>query len=590
VLIKRLSDDLMNGPVIALANDGCPNGKMRGARKRSKEKRGGRMERNGAKRGATIWGSTLLMLVLVGSVLAGEGERTGRVDRPNIVLILLDDAGYGDLSSYGAKAIETPQLDRLGREGMRLTDGHAAAATCTPSRYAILTGEYAFRRTGTGVLPGDAGLVLDPNRLTLPGMLQRAGYVTGVVGKWHLGLGPAGGPDWNGEIRPSANDVGFDEAFLMAATGDRVPTVYVRNRSVVGLDPSDPIEVSYRAAIGTWPTGRSHPEELRLVPSHGHDMTIVNGISRIGWMTGGRSALWKDEQMADLFAQEAISFLERHRERPFFLYFATHDPHVPRTPHPRFVGKTGMGPRGDALVQMDWSVGQILETLDRLGLTQQTLVIATSDNGPVVDDGYRDEAVEKLGTHRPAGPWRGGKYSNFEAGTRVPFLVRWPGQVRVGVSSALLSQVDLFASLASLVGQPLEKGVAPDSQPLLDALLGRSLRGRQQLVLQAGSLSLREGEWKYIEPGVGRPRSEETGIELGNDRSPQLYHLGRDPGETVNLARQQFARTSRMAGELRRIREGAPPTGRKPAVRVAPPPSNRPPSIRTPLNRLENPR
>lgn len=249
-------------------------------------------------------------------------------DRPNIVLIYADDLGYGDVSAYGATSLQTAHVDRLARAGRRFTDAHSPAATCTPSRYALLTGEYAFRRPGTGVLPGDAALVIEPGRTTLASMLRRAGYATGVVGKWHLGLGPKGGPDWNGEIAPGPNDVGFDDAFIMAATGDRMPTVYVDNRRVVGLDPADPIRVSYSEPIGDWPTGRVNPEALTMRPSHGHDMTIVNGISRIGYMTGGRAALWKDEDMADVFTRKAVSYIEQRRDKPFFLYFATHEPHV----------------------------------------------------------------------------------------------------------------------------------------------------------------------------------------------------------------------------------------------------------------------
>ena len=189
----------------------------------------------------------------------------------------------------------------------------------------------------------------------------------------------------------------------MAATGDRVPTVYVENRRVVGLDPSDPISVDYSRKVGTWPTGAEHPELLKMHPSHGHDQTIVNGISRIGYMTGGTAALWKDEDMADVFTRRAVSFIEQHRAAPFFLYFAPHDPHVPRVPNARFVGATTMGPRGDAIAQFDWSVGEVLAALDRLQLADNTIVIVTSDNGPVVDDGYEDDAVAKLGTHRPSG-------------------------------------------------------------------------------------------------------------------------------------------------------------------------------------------
>jgi arylsulfatase A-like enzyme len=474
----------------------------------------------------------------------------------NVILIYADDLGYGDVSAYGATAVSTPNIDRLAREGLRFTDGHSPAATCTPSRYALLTGEYAFRKQGTGVLPGDAALVIEPGRTTLASMLRTAGYMTGVVGKWHLGLGPAGGPDWNSVITPGPEHIGFDYAFIMAATGDRVPTVYVENRRVVGLDPADPIKVSYTTPIGDWPTGKANPEQLKVAPSHGHDMTITSGISRIGYMTGGKAALWRDEDMADVFTSRAVAFIERHRDRPFFLFFATHDPHVPRVPHPRFVGKTSMGPRGDAIVQTDWSVGEILAALDRLKLADDTLVIFTSDNGPVIDDGYKDDAVAKLGSHKPSGPFRGGKYSHFEAGTRVPFIVRWPGRVKPGVSDALVSQVDFPGSFAALLSQPLPS-TAPDSQNTIAAFLGESRTGRTQLVEQAGGQALRVRQWKFIEASK-RPRMN-ANTELGNDAVPQLYDLATDPGETRNLAEMHPERVKEMAALLQKIRnQGGP--------------------------------
>jgi arylsulfatase A-like enzyme len=314
-------------------------------------------------------------------------------DRPNIVLIYADDLGYGDVTCNGARAGLTPNVDRLARQGLNFTDAHASSATCTPSRYALLTGEYPWRKKGTGVLPGDARLIVEPGRTTLASALKAAGYRTGVVGKWHLGLGEKT-LDWNGVLTPGPLEVGFHESFIMAATGDRVPCVYVRGHRVVGLDPADPIEVRYDRPFPDLPTGKTHPELLRLHPSHGHDMAIVDGISRIGYMKGGRSALWKDEDMADTFTREAVAFVERSKSEPFVLYFATHDIHVPRVPHPRYAGKSGMGPRGDAIVEFDDSVGAVLRALDERGLTDNTLVILTSDNGPVVGEGYRDGAVE----------------------------------------------------------------------------------------------------------------------------------------------------------------------------------------------------
>jgi len=485
--------------------------------------------------------------LLPGGVKAAE-------KRPrNMVLIYADDLGYGDVGCYGATKVATPNLDKLAREGIRFTNAHSSSATCTPSRYAMLTGEYPWRRKGTGVLPGDAPMIIEPGRTTLASVMKRAGYRTGVVGKWHLGLG-AGDVDWNRDLAPGPLDIGFDYCFLIPATGDRVPCVYVENRRVVGLDPDDPIQVSFKGPIGDEPTGKEHPELLKVHPSHGHNQTIINGISRIGYMQGGKAARWVDEDMADTITGKAVAFIEKHKREPFFLYFSTHDIHVPRVPHPRFAGKSGLGPRGDTIVQLDWSVGEILRTLDRLGLAQDTLVIFSSDNGPVVDDGYKDRAVELLGDHRPAGSLRGGKYSAFNAGTRVPVLVRWPDRVQPGVSGALACQIDLPASMAALTGQKLGVGEAPDSVDVSNALLGRTATGRDHLVVHAGTLALIQGDWKYIEPSQGPRMNVNTNIELGNDREPQLYHLSDDLGERDNVATRHPQRVQDLAALLRTIR------------------------------------
>jgi arylsulfatase A-like enzyme len=473
---------------------------------------------------------------------------------PNIVLIYADDLGYGDVSCNGSKTIATPNVDRLAAAGLRFTDAHCAAATCTPSRYALLTGEYAFRQKGTGVLPGNANLIVAPGRTTLASVLQGAGYRTAVVGKWHLGLGD-GELDWNGKIAPGPLEVGFDECLLLPATGDRVPCVYVDGHAVRGLDPEDPIRVSYQDRLGDEPTGKERPDLLKMKWAFGHDKTIVNGISRIGYMTGGNSARWVDEDMAGVFTARAVQFLRQNKDRPFFLFFATHDIHVPRVPHARFVGKTTMGPRGDAIVQFDDCVGRLLDALDELGLADDTLVILSSDNGPVVNDGYVDDSEQKLGDHRPAGPWRGGKYSAFEGGTRVPFVVRWPARVKPGESKALVSQVDLLHSLATLAGQELAAADAPDSQDQLAALLGQDRVGRDHLIEQSASLALREGSWKFILASKGAPFDGATRTELGNAPGDQLYDLAADPGETKNVAAEHPERTQAMRARLLALRE-----------------------------------
>lgn len=479
----------------------------------------------------------------------------GQASKPNVIVIYADDLGYGDLGCYGAKKVATPNIDRLAKKGLRFTNAHTTAATCTPSRYSLLTGEYAWRKPGTGIATGDAAALILPGRSTLPLVFQRAGYQTGVVGKWHLGLGPQGGPNWNGEIKPSPLDIGFNESFIMAATGDRVPCVYVDNRRVVNLDPNDPIKVSFSQPIGDEPTGRANPELLKMKHSHGHDFTIINGIGRIGYMTGGKSARWKDEDMADIFTQKAVSFIENHAKQSFFLYFATQDIHVPRVPHERFAGKSGMGPRGDVILQLDWAVGKVLETLDRLGLTQNTMIVFSSDNGPVVDDGYQDQAVELLNGHTPAGPLRGGKYSAFDAGTRVPFIVSWPQKIKAGVSPALVSQIDLLASFASLTGQTFDATTAPDTRNYLPTLLGKDKKGRDHVVEHAGTFSIIQGDWKYISPSKGAKMSVETNTELGNDTKPQLYNLKTDLGEKNNLAENNPAKLKELEELLKSVKE-----------------------------------
>lgn len=484
-------------------------------------------------------------------IISCQSIDTPKAPKPNILIIYADDLGYGDVSAYGSTELKTPNIDRLAKNGLRFTNGYAASPTCTPSRYALLSGNYPFKKQNARVLPGNAPLIFDTSEQTLPAMLKQAGYTTGVVGKWHLGLGEEN-MNWNGEIKPGPLEIGFDYSFVMASTNDRVPSVYVKNHRVVGLSPDDSLYVSYIRNFEGEPTGKENPELLKLHPSHGHDMSIHNGISRIGYMKGGKNALFIDEDMSDDFLKESKDFMERNKDTTFFLFHSLHQPHVPRVPHPRFVGKSGLGPRGDAIVEADWAVGQLLDHLKELNILENTLVVFTSDNGPVLDDGYKDLAVELNGSHTPAGPLRGGKYSLFDAGCRVPFLVMWQGEIQPGTSGALVSQMDFTASFAHLLGV---ENKTEDSENMMDALLGKSDQGRERLVLgRNNGISYRKGDWILIPPHKG-PKStgKFTNIETGRDTVYQLYNIREDIGQQENLAEQNPEKLAELRKELENI-------------------------------------
>lgn len=523
-------------------------------------------------------GMAISALALAPEKLAMAMDASG--PKPNIVIILSDDVGYGDLTCYGGINVNTPHIDGLAQSGQRFTNAHSDAATCTPSRYAMLTGNYAWRHDGVQILPGDAKSLIEPGQPTIASVLKSAGYATGLVGKWHIGLGD-GTIDWNGVIKPGPCELGFDDAFFFPATADRVPTVYIHDHRVVNLDPKDPIHVSYDKRIGTDvtdPTGREDPELLKMKLSEGHDGTIVDGISRIGYMTGGKSALWTDETMAQTFTNKACDFIKEHKDEPFLLYFTPSDIHVPHAPAEQFAGKSQCGIRCDTITQLDWCVGRVMETLQASGVGDNTLVIFTSDNGPVVNDGYDDNSVELLGAHRPAGMLRGGKYSIYEGGTRMPFITHWRGHIEPGVSEALISQVDVLRSLATLVRQPVPKGGAPDSLNELPALLGQSQNGRETLVEEATVLAIRTIRWKLVDrhqrPGAhpspmftpkpltpqqeARHKAIEQLLMPGEIDYPtaplELYDLINDPSETKNVAALHPEIVERLRQKLAELR------------------------------------
>ncbi len=477
-----------------------------------------------------------LLQVLASLLVAPVGAAAEA--KPNIIFILADDIGYGDFGCYGATKVKTPNVDKLASEGLRFTDAHSPSAVCTPTRYAFLTGEYAFRKKGTGILPGIAALIIEPGRFTVPAMFKQAGYATGVIGKWHLGLGAQAPTDYNGEIKPGPLEIGFDYAWLIPATGDRVPCVWVENHRVVNLDPADPIKLDYTV-------------------QRGEPKSLVNGIPRIGGQTGGKAALWKDDEIADVLVAKATGFLEQHRDQPFFLYLSTHDIHVPRVPNARFQGTSQAGVRGDNIHSFDWTVGQVLAALERLKLAANTVVIVTSDNGGVLDsngpDTVHSGTPASNNGHAFNGPLRGVKGSIYEGGTRLPFIIRWPDHIKPGVSDELICHVDMLASFAALVGQQLPETAGPDSFNVLPALLGERLATpcRDHLVEHAGGVALRQGPWKFI-PGTGGGARK---ANRGGAGAPQLYNLASDIGETKNLASEQPERVNAMSKLLQHLQD-----------------------------------
>jgi hypothetical protein len=458
---------------------------------------------------------------------------------PNILVILGDDIGWGDAACYGATKLQTPHIDRLAREGRRFNHGYASAAVCTPTRYSLLTGEYAWRHDKAGVNRGVANgaspLLIPTDRPTAPALLRQNGYRTAVIGKWHLGFGLAK-PDYNGELRPGPLEVGFDEYFGFPATNDRIPTVLIRDHRVLGLDPADPITYTYdkaeagRLGLSPWAAGRN----------------------RIGWARGGKSAWWDDTRLAEIHTGETIRFLERNRDARFFLYYAPHSIHAPKIPGPRFKGASGLGDRADLLLEFDAGLGEILAALDRLQLAENTLVVYSSDNGAYAND---------EDGHRPTGPFRGIKSTLWEGGSRVPFIVRWPARITPGVSDALVSTLDIPATALAAAGLTPPPGALSDSVNLLPALLDQpEAPKRDFLVLQGGNgeLAVRAGSWKFI-PDLDLVEGWKAKAKTpGAPARPGLFDLSADPGETKNLAAENPAEVRRIADRLAALRATKP--------------------------------
>lgn len=452
-------------------------------------------------------------------VLSAQHERM-----PNIICILADDIGYSDLGCYGATKIKTPALDRLASSGVRFTNAYSPASTSSPSRYALLTGEYAWRKN-VGILPADAPLSINPNGPTLPKAMKQCGYRTALVGKWHLGLGSKDkAVDFNSPIEMGPLETGFEYAFYFPATNDRVPCVYIENDRVAGLERNDPISVSYKRKIGNAPTGKENPEQLKLQYHLGHSGTIVNGISRIGWMSGGKAALWKDETMAETLLGKALAFIRGNKTSPFFLYYAPHNAHEPRVPSSAFRGKSEAGVYGDVIEEFDHCVGRIVEALKREGIYENTIIIVTSDNAPMIKEGYKDGALEHINGHNPYANLRGEKYSLHEGGNKVPFIFSWPAKInKPFVQEQSFIYMDLLATLPALIGKGLKQEERADCKDASALFLSPNApRYREYIMTQdnGGQISLKKEHWKYLPPRKGN--------------GAELYDLDADPSELHN--------------------------------------------------------
>ena len=481
-----------------------------------------------------------ILFLLTAGLMAAE--------KPNVIFIYGDDVGYGDVGVYGSTMIPTPHIDKLANSGIRFTDGHCSAATCSPSRFSMLTGLHGFRND-VGILPPDAPMAIPENIFTLPDMFKKAGYNTAVIGKWHLGIGAKGvKTNWNGDVKPGPLELGFDYSFLLPSTNDRVPCVYLENYRVVNHDPNDPIFVKRKfdstgvdPRSTVYPDGKKDRAAMTYYPSsHGHNNSVINGIGRMGYMWGGKKALWDDEKMADEFINKTRDYLKRQKEagKPFFLYYASQDIHVPRTPHPRFIGKTKLGYRGDAMVQFDWQVGAIVNSLKKLGLYENTIIMLSSDNGPVYDDGYKDGTTVRTSTkdsdrgHDGSGPYRGGKYRILEGGTRVPFLMSWPAKIKAGqVSDSMVSQLDLMASFASYLKVDIGDA-ARDSRNIWPALTNKDQDSYEVMITESPiDLGIRKGNWKFSMPKPGKKSWVKS-------EGLKLFNLNNDKEEKKNLAKQ----------------------------------------------------
>jgi arylsulfatase A len=501
-------------------------------------------------------------VVIVALLSLGLSMGHGATQRPNVVIIFADDLGYGDLGCYGATKVRTPNIDRLAAQGRMFMDAHSASAVCTPSRYALITGEYPLRKNLYPPVFLKTGLIIDTHQQTIASLMKEAGYATACIGKWHLGFGKDR-PDWNGELKPGPLELGFDSYFGVPVVNSHPPFVYVENHRVVGLLPEDPLVFDQKAKT------RVFQEKM--------------GINQIGGADAAH-ALYADEFVGTKLTDKAVKWIKGQRRTPFFLYLATTNIHHPFTPHPRFQGTSKCGRYGDFVHELDWIVGEIMSVLNDAGKADNTLLVFTSDNGGMFNQGGQDAWTAG---HTLNGKLLGFKFDAWEGGHRVPFIARWPGKIEAGSrSKQLICNVDIFATLAALTGTPVKAGQGQDSVNILPALIGEPEAPlRKHLLLaarQPSHLALRKAKWMYINARGGggftspqrgahafggpaaitftqRTNSDiENGKIKANAPRAQLYDLESDLAQTENLYSEFPDIAQEMEALLRSYAPAAP--------------------------------
>ena len=529
-----------------------------------------------------------VLVVMLTTVAFCERRSFAAEALPNVVLIFVDDMGYGDLGCYGATKLKTPNIDKLAKEGRRFTDAHSSSAVCTPSRYGLLTGEYPVRAFGGkgswGPLSPTSGLIIPTDTLTIGKVFQNKGYATACLGKWHLGF-KKGKCDWIVPLRPGPADVGFDHYFGVPLVNSGSPFVYVEDDTYLGHDPDDPLVFNKKPAS---PTPMFPPEASR------------KGPNRFGGALAAHK-IYDDEKTGTMLADRAVTWITEHKEKPFFLYFPTPNIHHPFTPAPQFKGTSECGLYGDFVHELDWMVGQIAKTLDDNGLTDNTLVILTSDNGAMLNRGGRDAV--KAG-HKINGDLLGFKFGVWEGGHRVPFIAKWPGKIPADtVSDQLIGQVDMLATFMALTGQGEVPAEQKDSINMLPAIVGDPEEPlRTELLLaphKPKNLAIRKDKWVYINArgsggftgsnekahAMGGPAAvafvDGKNSDLQNGKykkdapQAQLYDVVNDPNQTRNLFNEYPEVVAELKALLNTYRPknpevAKPPKRRQPKQKKAP--------------------